>query len=243
MSDIGADKLADNRKISYNELHYVARYLYKAVDMSRIDKVISLLVEGAKQYKEHLNNKDFLICYSIEEDIEYKQIAFGASSFRHLAGVETCKSARDFYSACVFNEISTKDVYERSDGTTWQKLTVLSSMKNIVYNSALIGDYDHKGFCLTTDYLVGDAQGLLSLGFKKTEHEYNCPNTLLHRNIRNSVTDAYPVILVASKKSGKKKYSAITYMSNETSLSSIPVTITSMLSVQALAQIKNIDKT
>lgn len=169
--------------------------------------VIKTLFYCAVNYARIFLNKNYLFIYRVKNRIKYQEVVFKDYNFKHLTGVKTHFSAKDFFSACKNRRLSETDITLQS--TTFQKLAVLPMLQNIVCSPSLIGEYNNSGFNLDSDYLAG--KELLSVGFRKDKMDYGVPNTLLKLSIKKVTVQAHKVLAVLSKKIDEPNYNSITY--------------------------------
>lgn len=76
----------------------------KAEDKKRI---VSEIVEAAKLYKKNLVGKTFLYVFNDR----YIEVEYLASGFRHLTGVDTYLSAKDFYKKATTGKLWCNQIY------------------------------------------------------------------------------------------------------------------------------------
>lgn len=190
-----------------------------SIDKREIVKKISAC---AKDYQAAFENRNYLFIYKIGDSIAYKETYYSGINFLHLTGIRTTLSARNFYKNCLNNRLSPNDIELRRDGSTIQKLNVLPFMKNIICTPTLIGNFNKNGFNLETDYLVGDTRKIITLGFSQKQ-KFDIVNSLLAGDVKQFVTDAYPVIATCSKGLNQEKYCHNTYTSKHVRLSDLMI--------------------
>lgn len=94
--------MADNRKISIKRRKKVVRkdnlFQVNGVWMAKYGTKadLKIMIEAAKQYKEKLNDKHFLIVYREWKDIKTVDVGFRDMNFLHMTGVKTRLSAQQF---------------------------------------------------------------------------------------------------------------------------------------------------
>lgn len=86
------------------------------------NKAIEIIVNAAKNYKLHLQDRIFLIVYKENEVTKTVQVEFRDSHFLHLTGVKTKLSAKRFYEKSIHQKLSVEDFKQQ----TYTKYTYLS---------------------------------------------------------------------------------------------------------------------
>ncbi len=104
--------------------------------------------------------------------------------FLHLTGIKTKMSASMFFSACVENRLSIKDISMDATGKTQQKLAVLPYLAELLYHNCMIGNFINSGIAIKADYFIGDTKATISVGFRQNGFA-DIPVTLYHENIKN----------------------------------------------------------
>ncbi len=63
------------------------------------DKIndLNLIKQAAKLYEENLMNKNVLLIYLENNEIEYYEVTFLKEHFKHLSGVKTKLNAYEFF--------------------------------------------------------------------------------------------------------------------------------------------------
>lgn len=72
----------------------------------RID-IVEKIKSAAKLYKENLVGRTFLYAF----DGRYIEVIYKAENFRHLTGVESSLSAKQFYRAAIRNKLQANQIY------------------------------------------------------------------------------------------------------------------------------------
>ena len=60
------------------------------------NKIIKIVVDAAKKYEEILNNRVFLIVYKVGNTLEFRELKFDQRNFKHLTGVDSALSPKQF---------------------------------------------------------------------------------------------------------------------------------------------------
>lgn len=182
-------------------------------------EIIKKLVEGAKNYKENLQNKNLFIVYRDREEAKYIELVFLARNFMHLTGIRAIgkdgkyKTANQFYQACLNYKLSNKDICVKEDGTTKLKLDIIDKMIHIEQNCKMIGIYNDSKKELITEMLLGNIH--MCLGIIKGIKEYYIPNTLLKQDIRKLTRKTYPIIGIWKKNRNEKEYQQVVYINKK----------------------------
>lgn len=159
------DKFAGYKKLSFNEL-------------KKFEYSLEHIRNAAIFFKEHFLSKEMI--YSTEK--ETTSVIFKRSNFMHLCGIRYETGASEFFNLALLKQIDLNKVFIKNDGTTFQKLSVLSSIDFLINPDIVLSQgaiYLHlcfdkalrtktKVFALT---LVNDddlfvPQSLLNLRFK-----------------------------------------------------------------------------
>ena len=93
-------------------------------------EAIAIIQTAAKAYEDRLRSKQFLIAYKDGMDVSFSIIGFGAQHFKHFCGVSSKLSAVKFYENALESRLSENDISFNSNGTTFQKLSVLPALRN-----------------------------------------------------------------------------------------------------------------
>lgn len=173
--------------------------------------IIKELHRCAVIYDTYYANKNFLIVYKEGNQFMYKQLVFKKQNFKHLTGINTKMSAEVFYTACLNQRLSSKDVELKSNGTTQLKLKVFPQMKSLFSVPTLIGDFNNNGFSLRVDYLMGDMKRIVSLGFKQN-NEFDVPQSLLSEDVKKLTQKSHKVIAIWIKNVNETSYQDLGYI-------------------------------
>lgn len=106
-----AKKPTEYKKLSFNELKKFEYYLEH-------------IRKAAFFFKEHFISKEMI--YSTEK--EATSVIFTKSNFMHLCGIEYETGPAEFFNLALLKQIDLAKVLIKRDGTTFQKLSVLSSI-------------------------------------------------------------------------------------------------------------------
>ncbi len=182
--------------------------------MAKQDKKLALkiIIEAAKEYKDKLLNRHFMIIYKERGNYKCTYVGFRDLNFLHLTGVTTGLSAQQFFAACIDRKLSERDFEVDGQGKVRQKLTVLPYLSELLYNSCMIGDFIHSGIYIKADYFVGDGKKSLSLGFRKC-NKTDYPVTLYSEDVRKLSNPTNKVIAIFKKQYDEKYYMDCTYLS------------------------------
>lgn len=190
-------------------------------------KIISTVTKAAKIYHKELEDQKILFVYGIpsevkkqiEENVEritclgFYEVVFHRTNFLHLTGLKLNKkkvsSAINFYSKCLDGRLSEEDFYLSKDGSTVQKLEVLTDMMNIKKTASMLGDFTDAGPRLYSEKIAGNIYACI--GFVRDKYSnLNVPNTLLKKDIRTvSSKPQKKIYAVLSKKYSENKYSIV----------------------------------
>lgn len=183
------------------------------------DLAIKKLRNFAKLYSENLLGHRILFIYQDIPFIEFIEVVFLETNFRHLTGVRTEMRNASFFSACLNQKLSPGGFSFAEDGTTTLKFQVLDKILRIHETARFIGDFDGRRPLLITDKLVGDNECCLGLQLKK---KYYLPNTVLKSNIRQEVhRPARAILATLRTERYEKEYGEICYLKPDIHLSEL----------------------
>jgi len=171
---------------------------------------IKKLNQFAKMYSENLLGYRLLFIYQDITAINFIEVVFSESNFKHLTGVDSIINPNPFFSACLNQKLSPNDFDFSADGTTALKFQVLDKILAIHTTARYIGDYNCQRPRLITDKLVGDYECCLGLQLNK---KYYSPNTILKSNISKEVYRPARKILASLRTERfSKEYSELCYL-------------------------------
>ena len=180
------------------------------------NKIIKIVVDAAKKYEDILNNRVFLIVYKVGNTLEFRELKFDQRNFKHLTGVDSALSPKQFYQAALKGKLALNDVREKSDGTTALKLQILPQLHQLISMPTMIGEFESLRIHLQADKALGTTIKVsLALGDDKG---ISVPKSLLKEDIRRLTCQPYPVMRVYCRKNKEEKYSMITYNSHKLNL-------------------------
>lgn len=186
------------------------------------NKAIDIICVAAKNYKEYLLDKRFLIVYQESGMTKVTQVEFRSNHFLHLTGVTARISARQFFEKCVSQKLSLTDFDLDKAGTTQQKLMVLPFLHELLYHNCMIGNFINSGICIKADYFVGNTKAILSVGFRYGK-KADFPVTLYKEDVRKLSQPTNRVLAVFVKAYQQEKYSKCTYLSKGQKINKLPV--------------------
>ena len=183
------------------------------------DLAIKKLRNFAKMYSDNLLGHKILFVYQDIPSIDFIEVVFQETNFRHLTGVRTEMSNATFFSACLEQKLSPEDFVFSEDGTTTLKFQVLDKVLRIHETARFIGDYNGQRPLLMTDKLVGDMECCLGL---QLGNKYYSPNTVLKSNIRQEVhRPARTILATLRTERYENKYGDLCYLKSEAPLSDL----------------------
>ena len=185
-------------------------------------KAIEIIVHAAKNYKDYLQDKVFLIIYTEKGITKNVQVEFRDSHFLHLTGVYTRLSAKRFYKKCINQKISINDFELEKGGKTQQKLIVLPFLHELLYNNCMIGNFINSGIYIRADYFVGNTKAILSVGFRYGKN-IDFPVTLYKEDVRKLSQPTNKVLAIFVRNYDQDKYTACTYLSKGQEIGKLPI--------------------
>lgn len=175
-------------------------------------KAIETIIQAAKNYKDYLQDKVFLIIYIENTVTKMVEVEFRSSHFLHLTGVNTKLSAKRFYDKCINQKLSINDFELEKGGKTQQKLMVLPFLHELLYNNCMIGNFINSGVYIRADYFIGNTRAILSVGFRYGKN-FDFPVTLFREDVRKLSQPTNKVLAIFAKNHKKEKYTECTYLS------------------------------
>lgn len=190
---------------------------------------IKKLNQFATMYSENLLGFKFLFIYRDIYSINFIEVVFSESNFKHLTGVVTSMSSSLFFSECLSQQLKLNDFDFSRDGTTGSKFQVLDKILTIHTTARYIGDYNSQRPWIITDKLIGDYECCLGLQLNK---KFYIPNSVLKSNISKEV-QLPPRKILASLRTERnaKVYSELCYQKPDILISNLdlPVALMEML--------------
>lgn len=173
---------------------------------------LPVILQAAKDYEAKLKDRHFLIVYRKKTGLGICRVGFRDMHFLHLTGIKTKMSASMFFSACVENRLSIKDISMDATGKTQQKLAVLPYLAELLYHNCMIGNFINSGVAIKADYFIGDTKATISVGFRQNGSA-DIPVTFYHENIKNLSNPTCKVLAIFSKKYHIDRFDECTYLS------------------------------
>lgn len=97
-------------------------------DLKKFEYNLEHIRNAAIFFKDHFLSKEMI--YSTEK--ESTSVIFQRSNFMHLCGIYYEPGASEFFNLALLKQIDLNKVYIKNDGTTFQKLSVLSSIDFLI---------------------------------------------------------------------------------------------------------------
>ena len=191
-------------------------------------QVLQIITKCAKEYKQVLLGRHFLIVYQKSGQVLYKCISFRDYNYLHLTGVKTKLSARKFFERASSDRLSINDFTVDNYGKVQQKINVLPYLSQLLYNNCMIGDFINSGVWIQADYFVGDTRAVISVGFQQ-KGELDIPVTLYKKKKKKLSAPTCKVLAIFSKMYNEDKYSNCTYLSKGQVISKFPTEIVQRL--------------
>lgn len=183
----------------------------KKAEMRSYDEnmALKIILQAAKEYDVRLKNKQFLVVYRGKKGVEMHCVGFRAINFLHLTGVKTDMSALQFYTACMNERLSIKDIWVDRKGKVQQKLQVLPYLSALLYHNCMIGDFINSGIVIKADYFIGDTRAVLSVGFRDGRKE-DIPVTLYNESVKKLSDPTCKVLAIFRKEYDDPKFDICT---------------------------------
>ncbi len=191
-------------------------------------QVLQIITRCAKEYKQALLDRHFLIVYQQSGKICYKNIGFRDYNYLHLTGVKTRLSARRFFERASSDRLSVNDFTVDNHGKVQQKINVLPYLSQLLFNNCMIGDFINSGVWIQADYFVGDTRAVISVGFQQ-KGELDIPVTLYYEDIKKLSAPTCKALAIFAKMHDEEIYSNCTYLSKGQNISKFPKEILAYL--------------
>ena len=186
-------------------------------------EVLSRINSFFKEYRENLENKDFLLIYKNDDREKEIFIRFLKKNFFHLTGLEIGQrsiSPIDFYKKLENKTLKINDI--ALGKFTEKKLKVYEEMIRIFKEQSRIGDYDSSNFyqknlSIDKGMALSIPNSDMVLGIRFIGGRYTVPVSLLQQKLENiSYKDTITEIVCMFEKNIKEeKYTKIVYTTVE----------------------------
>lgn len=172
---------------------------------------LKLISNSARIYSDRLLNNNYLF---ITGSNLYLETCFKDTNFKHLTGVESKLSPKQFYKNALDSKLTERDIDFKENGTTQIKLNILESILDIHKVAKMLGIYNKNNLTnilLSTEKLIGNTN--YCMGFKKIDNSsYYVPNTVLKEDIRNITISTSRVLCILKKHQKNKLYDEMCYI-------------------------------
>lgn len=138
------------------------------------ERVRDAIIQSAKEYKEYFVDYDYLICADCFQNASYYIVQAHDTNFKHLTGVSTALTAKDFFQKAYHGtlaeddfSISKKGIPDKAaKGTVRRKINALPNVIGIFNSNTLVEeDYAHNS--IRCSFIAEDKKS--TIGFAKTE--------------------------------------------------------------------------
>ncbi|MBR7927186.1 hypothetical protein KBI51_03215 [Aerococcaceae bacterium zg-ZUI334] len=168
------------KRISSNEQNNIRRYF-------------NTLHIAAKFFEKYFINKVVTYC-TVDSKID---IYFSSSNFMHLCGIRYKKGSSSFFEDCLNQHIVLDDIEIKKDGTTIQKLQILSSISELIGENVYLTGAG-RFLYLDFDYALKTRKQILALTLKDTKHR-TVPQSLLDLKKQKTFLKGKPVVEIFSR--------------------------------------------
>lgn len=204
--------------------------------------IVQQIRSAAQIYKANLVGKKFLYVF----DCRYIEVTFKADSYKHLTGVESTLSAREFYRKAIQNRLFPQHI---SFSATHPYALCCKKMQHIQDVAALVTTECFMLEEITTTsrtYRFGttDLQFTLCLN-RPTDSAGNPINevyiaeSLRHGDCMNKSQNAYVVSYICSKSNASKQYDTLLFKDTHAAPQDLPSDVRNMLSETLLQQLES----
>lgn len=179
-------------------------------------EILSKINKFFKEYKENLENRDFLIIYKNNGKKDEIFLRFLRENFLHLTGINRSLSSFDIYKKLEKKNLRVNDI--TLGKFTEKKLQVYSKMIKIFKEKSKIGTYDpnnlyQKSLSIDKGMALSIPDTDMVLGIRIIGGKYTVPVSLLQQKLENisykeTITD---IICTFEKNVEEEKYSKLVY--------------------------------
>lgn len=190
------------------------------------------ICKAAKLYKEHLVGKKFLYVF----EGRYIEVIYKADNFRHLTGVDTSLSAKDFYKYANHNKLQAKQIYFSA---VHPFSLCKRKIKHICEIATLASSENFMLEEIQTDsktYKFGTTDLKFSLCMNREKDEQGnyksecyIVQSLRDEDCFSKSKTAYEVSYILVKQNDEKKYKDVLYKGNNFSMEELPDEIKQMI--------------
>lgn len=198
-------------------------------------KIVKDICFAAKLYKENLVGKTFLYVF----DGRYIEVLYKASNFRHLTGVDTNLSAKQFYEYALKNQLQASQINFNSIhpySLCKRKIRHIKDISNLAMaESFMLEEINTK----TTTYKFGttDMNFTLCLNKEKDKDGNEKGTCYIVQSLRDEdcfpkAANVYEVTHILTKSNNQKFYSKVLYIDKQSSLDDLPIVLQNILKIE-----------
>lgn len=170
---------------------------------------ISEIMQAQKFVAENLIGKIRYFFYQEDRQVKWLAVQFGEKNFMHLCGITYIGGPRRFWQAVQSNQLSLKLVRVKNDGTTFQKLQVITLLEELNGTDLLVTS---AGILLKMryDHLLRTKKSLMGVALSRGGNYYR-PLSLLNLRIKSqkfntNATHLFHVIAIVDSPIGSNQY-------------------------------------
>lgn len=196
-------------------------------------KIVAEIDAAAQSYKSLLVGKKFLYVF----DGRYIEVLFQTRNFRHLTGVATNLSAKQFYKYAVNKQLAASQIWFDQDHPYALCVRKMKHLGNIASMSSSENLMLEEISTDTQTYKFGttDLNFTLCMGKETDANGKEVGDCYIVESLRDEdcfskCKDAFVVTHILSKPNDKKKYSDVLFMDASVTLNDLPDVVTAMLS-------------
>ncbi len=195
-----------------------------------LEEARRIAMQCAKQYQKDLLGKQFIIIYRCRDDNKIKslEIQFNKGNFQHLTGLDMIDVngnvrehvAELFYTKCLNNQLSKKEIQFKKNGTTNLKLLALPVIMKIHKVTKIAGDFNYARPYLVADKMIGNINFCLGL---RQLNECYVPVSALLEDIKQLTVVQSQVLAILSKETEEDKYMNIRHVAKGLNLNQLVI--------------------
>lgn len=204
-------------------------------------EALLIIMDAAKIYHNNLENKDLLIVYKNDKNMETYEVGFLNSNFQHFTGTDTNMSATKFYSAALNNRLKISDFEFKNNELTSQKIDILKNAVAFPETAKMIGIYNGPKVQLEADIGAGNVQCVMTFRHDdKKGDNWLYPVGVQKEDVRD-VTTKSPIIAILRKDSNDSIYNELTYKSKSINIDKlhIPKELKAIIATEILQQLNS----
>lgn len=182
------------------------------------ERIVSAICDAANQYKQNLVGKKFLFVF----ESRCIEVVFKKDNFKHLTGVSTYLSAKQFYKKALNGTLRKEQIWFDNNhpfSLCVRKINHISDIFHITINACFLLENINTQ---TVTYQFGATNLNFTLCMTTEENTYDfIIQSLRDEDCFDKASNVYEVICILSKQNDKKIYDNVTYLDNRHRLNNL----------------------